>query len=382
MAQSKSSSVAILAVVIIFGVAALRTTHAFVIHVDRTKAAAAAASKKCAPLRATESSQRSLLESQLLNSVPDTAPKILDGVVVTKTNNAEAHNDNSLAIQNSILRIAASTDRGQNANSVQRERISQSIASLVHERIQSTTVDEEGKDIIPSYPSGTWELLYSNTQLFRSSPFFMAGRSTCTTPEQAARYDWFCDMHRAALAVSTIGTVRQIITSSGRLVNEFEVKVGAVPFLSDILPAIRYSGGLPFTIDGAIVSTADVTKTMYNEDNLMMEWELFMDTVEIKGSNIPILGNILDANNVALKSRDLSKVLEDTIDTYKVPKPIVRTIYVNDDMRIVKDVDDNVFIYAKVSDSEEMTDYSIILPDLGVASLLERFNDAVTKIFL
>ena len=382
MAQSKSSSVAILAVVIIFGVAALRTTHAFVIHVDRTKAAAAAASKKCAPLRATESSQRSLLESQLLNSVPDTAPKILDGVVVTKTNNAEAHNDNSLAIQNSILRIAASTDRGQNANSVQRERISQSIASLVHERIQSTAVDEEGTDIIPSYPSGTWELLYSNTQLFRSSPFFMAGRSTCTTPEQAARYDWFCDMHRAALAVSTIGTVRQIITSSGRLVNEFEVKVGAVPFLSDILPAIRYSGGLPFTIDGAIVSTADVTKTMYNEDNLMMEWELFMDTVEIKGSNIPILRNILDANNVALKSRDLSKVLEDTIDTYKVPKPIVRTIYVNDDMRIVKDVDDNVFIYAKVSDSEEMTDYSNVLPDLGVASLLERFNDAVTKIFL
>ena len=373
MAQSKSSSVAILAVVIIFGVAALRTTHAFVIHVDRTKAAAAAAaaaSKKCAPLRATESSQRSLLESQLLSSVPDTAPKILDGVVVTKTNNAEAHNDNSLAIQNSILRIAASTDRGQNANSVQRERISQSIASLVHERIQSTTVDEEGTDIIPSYPSGTWELFYSNTQLFRSSPFFMAGRSTCTTPEQAARYDWFCDMHRAALAVSTIGTVRQIITSSGRLVNEFEVKVGAVPFLSDILPAIRYSGGLPFTIDGAIVSTADVTKTMYNEDNLMMEWELFMDTVEIKGSNIPILRNILDANNVALKSRDLSKVLEDTIDTYKVPKPIVRTIYVNDDMRIVKDVDDNVFIYAKVSDSEEMTDYPNILPDLGVAYLL------------
>jgi len=369
--MGSNSMVAILAVAIIFGVAALRTTHAFVIHVDRTKAAAAAAaaSKKCAPLHA---------------SVPDTAPKILDGVVVTKKNNVEAYNDNNLAIQNSILRIAASTDRGQNSNSVQRERISRSIASLVRERIRITTVDDEGgTDImIPSYLSGTWELLYSNAQLFRSSPFFMAGRSTCTTPERAARYDWFCDMHRAALAVSTIGTVRQIITSSGRLVNEFEVKVGAVPFLSDVLPAIRYSGGLPFTIDGAIVSTADVTKTMYNEDNLMMEWELFMDTVEIKGSNIPILRNILDANNVALKSRDLSKVLEDTIDTYKVPKPVVRTMYVNDDMRIVKDVDDNIFIYAKVSDSEEMTDYSNVLPDLGVASLLERFNDAVTKLYL
>lgn len=119
-----------------------------------------------------------------------------------------------------------------------------------------------------------------------------------------------------------------------------------------------------------------------DEDHLSMEWEIFMDTVEIKGSNIPILRNILDSNNVALKSRNLSKVLENTIDTYKVPKPVIRTIYVNDDMRIVKDIDENVFIYAKVSTSEEMTDYSNVLPDLGVASLLERFNDAVTKIYL
>jgi hypothetical protein len=381
-----------LVVVIIIGIATLQIAHAFVAPIDLK--IASPLSKKCAtilpPLYATESFQRSLLEAQFLNSVPDLAPKILDGEVTKNTNNMEAQNtpNNNVAIQNLILRIAASTDRGQNANLEQKERISQLITSLVHEQkhITTTTVGEGTDIIIPSYLSGTWELLYSNTQLFRSSPFFMAGRATCTTPEQAAQYDWFCDMHRAALAISTIGSVRQIInSSSGRLVNEFEVKVGAVPFLSDILgPTIRYSGGLPFTIDGAIVSTADITKTMYNNQNnsMMLEWELFMDTVEIKGSNIPLLRTLLDTNNVVLKSRDLSKVLEDTIDTYKVPKPIIRTIYVNDDIRIVKDVDDNVFIYAKVSDSEEMTDYSYVLPDLGVASLLERFNDAVTKIYL
>ena len=38
-----------------------------------------------------------------------------------------------------------------------------------------------------------------------------------------------------------------------------------------------------------------------------------MDTVKIRGSNIPILHNLLDSENIALRSRDLSKVLEDNV---------------------------------------------------------------------
>lgn len=183
-------------------------------------------------------------------------------------------------------------------------------------------------------------------------------------------------MHRAALAISTIGDVRQVITKDGRLVNEFEVRAGAIPFLSDFVPSLRYSGGLPFTIDGAIVSSADIMP------KTTMEWELYMDTVEIKGSNIPILRNLLDSENVALKSRDLSQLLEENVDSYQVPKPVLRTTYVDSDMRIVRDEDDNIFLYSKVSSSEEPTDYSGVLADFGVASLLEGFNDAITKIYL
>ena len=90
-------------------------------------------------------------------------------------------------------------------------------------------------------------------------------------------------MHRASLAISTIGVVRQIITGEGKLVNEFEVKVGAVPFLSDCLP-LKYSGGLPFTIDGAIVSIADATLTSSNE------WALFMDSLKLKDPTFPFRG--------------------------------------------------------------------------------------------
>ena len=158
------------------------------------------------------------------------------------------------------------------------------------------------------------------------------------------------------------------------MVNEFEVKAGAVPFLSDFTP-FRYSGGLPVTIDGAIVSSADVTERNG-------EWEIYMDTVEIKGSNIPGLRSILDMDMSKLKSRDLSKVLEDNIDSYEVPRPVLRTTYVDEGLRIARDEDDNVFVYSKSSESEEPKDYSDVLPDLGVASLLEGFNDAVTKFYL
>ncbi|KAL7551569.1 hypothetical protein ACHAWF_018420 [Thalassiosira exigua] len=333
------------------------------------------------PLRATEAFQRSLLEARLANDGDVAAAATteeLDEQGADPVNGGAAGPLPSLAdapppsadltsVQNSLLRIAASTDRGQFAKPAQKEEASRLLAEM------ESNAPERASSLEASV--GTWELLYSDTQLFRSSPFFLAGRATCRTEEEARRYDWFCDMHRAALAISTVGTVRQAISSEGRITNEFEVKVGAVPFLSDFLP-LRYSGGLPFTIDGAIVSTANVAQTAPDE------WEVYMDAVEIKGSNVPLLRNVLDAGNVALRSRDLSKFLEDNVAQYETPKPVLRATYVDDAMRIVRDQDDNAFVYGKVSGNEEGTDYSSVDADLGVASLLEGFNDAVARVYL
>lgn len=282
------------------------------------------------------------------------------------------------ATQNSLLRIAASTDRGQYATPQQKDTASQLLSDLeaAYQPTRNTDTKNGNDDAIPPQLAGTWTLLYSNTQLFRSSPFFLAGRSTCKTPTEADQFAWFCEMHRKALAVSNIGTVRQVISRTGRLVNEFEVKAGAIPFLSDFVRPLTYSGGLPVTIDGAIVSTADVTP---NDGG---DWEIYMDTVQIKGSNIPILRYILDRDGSKLKSRDLSKLLEENVESYETPRPVLRITFVDEGMRIVRDEDDNVFVYGRASDSEEPTDYSGVLPDLGVASLLEGFNDAVTKFYL
>jgi hypothetical protein len=124
------------------------------------------------------------------------------------------------------------------------------------------------------------------------------------------------------------------------------------------------------------VSSADITPT-----NNSSAREIFMNTVEIKGSNIPGLRQALDGG-LNLSSRSLASLLESTVSSYKTPKPIFTTTYLDDYLRISRDQDDKVFVYSKVSNSTNPTDYSNVMPDLGVAKLLEGFNDAVTKVYL
>jgi hypothetical protein len=62
------------------------------------------------------------------------------------------------------------------------------------------------------------------------------------------------------------------------------------------LDALSYSGGLPLSITGALVSSADITPT-YG-----VAWTVYMDTVQIKGSNITGLCKVLDMESVRLPS--------------------------------------------------------------------------------
>lgn len=262
--------------------------------------------------------------------------------------------------------LSAITCRGEQANEQQRNAARMVVNKI--ETLNPTIQPMENDDLL----QGTWELTFTDTkQLFRCSPFFMAGRAVCQTKEQLEHYNWFCNMHRKALSISQIGSIRQVI-GQGQLTNEFEVQAGAIPFIGDFTP-FKYSGGLPITIDGAIVSTASLTPlnaTAYN---------LFMDTVQIKGSNIPGLRQVLD-NGLQLQSRMLGDFLESNLDQYSNPRPVVRVTYLSEQLRICRDMDDNIFVFVKTSNSTTPKDYSDIDSDLGISHLLEGFNNAITKI--
>jgi len=182
-------------------------------------------------------------------------------------------------------------------------------------------------------------------------------------------------MHRASLSISKINRVRQII-SSDRLISEFEVSAGTIPFLASLpVPrALRYSGGLPFSITGAIVSSADIV------DKRSDTMELLMDTVDIKGSNIPGLRQMFDSG-LKLQSRGLSKFLSDSFpSTYSVPKPVFRITYVDEDIRISRDQDNKVFVYSKVSDEAAQTDYGETPSDFGITNLIKGLSILIPQL--
>ena len=263
--------------------------------------------------------------------------------------------------------LGAITGRGEFANRQQHS----SAAKVVQQLEEGTTLAK----VDPELRYGRWELVYCSTQLFRSSPFFMAGRAVCQSDADARKYNWFCDMHRQALAISTIRSVRQIVTRTHRLVSEFEVSAGAIPFLRDFTP-FSYSGGAPLAITGAIVSSADITwkETSDDGNNSNHDMELLMDTVEIKGSNIPGLRQVLDMDMIQLQSRSLGSTLERSIASYENPRPVFCTTYLDEQFRISRDQDDNIFCYIKTSDNDALTDYSDQVSDLGLTKLVEGFQ--------
>ncbi|KAL7448005.1 hypothetical protein ACHAWC_000272, partial [Mediolabrus comicus] len=199
-------------------------TNAFI--ATSLKASSAVTTSSSSHLRQTTDNyefQRALLEAQFANgaTTPTKSEEHIDEVEQIESS------IDVTAIQNSILRVAASTDRGQYATLSQKESVAALVQTLESSNKPKQIVDTfSNRSTLPSYLAGTWELTYSTNQLFRSSPFFLAGRSTCKSQEEVDQYNWFCEMHRAALAISTIGIVRQVISRDGKLTNEFEVKVG------------------------------------------------------------------------------------------------------------------------------------------------------------
>lgn len=150
-----------------------------------------------------------------------------------------------------------------------------------------------------------------------SSPFFMAARAVVPDGSQADQFNWFCDQHRAALDFSQIGRVRQVV-KNGELRSVFEVKAGLSPL----------AFGLPVSVSGAIVTTADIVSDVGDVYGDVAGWRLAIKSVQVENSNIPLLKEALD-DWLQLPIPQITNALEATpldVETWR-PMPLFRTRY-------------------------------------------------------
>jgi hypothetical protein len=158
--------------------------------------------------------------------------------------------------------------------------------------------------------------------LFNS--FFQAIRAFFGDDNKAMAENAF-DIHDKATTASRVGKVRQIIDERNtELISEYELSVGLMP-------------GLPFVVKGTVVTSAEM-RVIAPET-----WELRVKGTKVKGSNVPFFDQYLDDNSVELPVGEFYKTVNGDI-----PVAVLKTYYVDEAMRITRDVDDNFYVFTRV----------------------------------
>jgi len=217
------------------------------------------------------------------------------------------------ALKRELLLLASVTNRGLFANKDEAGLVLDLVSQL--EALNPTANPAD-------HCEGEWDLCYSSTQLFRSSPFFQAIRVAVGDDNKQMAENGF-ELHDRATSGSRIGRVKQTL-SSNQLVNELDLEVGVLP-------------GLPFKVKGTVITTASMRIV---SDKKM---ELTIEGTKVKGSNIPFLNQIMeDEMQMEVPMGDVYKQIRGD-----VPVIAMQTFYVDESMRITRDVDENIFVYTR-----------------------------------
>ena len=234
-----------------------------------------------------------------------------------------------------IYQVAASTDRGQRMNAM--------IAPMYQDKLLEMNKLIEAlvplsDEITQSSIEGEWELIYSSVELFRSSPFFLAIEKALN---DKIKSDLFFKLHLlqvGSFGLSTVGRVGQYLNfNKGEMISTFDTTI----FGLTTIPIIGWFKLLP-TFGGRVITIA---KSLQLEENkLSMELEK-TKVSEVDGlRKIPFLDNILMERWYPVKT--VWKLLPWNKEN---PTCQITLIYVDDDLRIMRDIHGSLFIYIRPS---------------------------------
>ncbi|CAB1096024.1 unnamed protein product [Ectocarpus sp. CCAP 1310/34] len=208
-----------------------------------------------------------------------------------------------------VLSIAATSNRGQVATQEEKDAAMDLIFQLesLNPTPDATNVNTIG---------GAWELVYTDTQPFRCSPFFMALGEVFG--EEKGQAETLFSLHRAATSNGEIGRVRQTISES-MLVSEIDLKVGLLP-------------GLPMALKGTVVTKARLNPVSSDSFTVVVE------STSVTNNNI-----------LSFLDGAVEVPVEQVYSTLRgsVPEAKLSTYYLDDDMRISRMSDDHVFVFVR-----------------------------------
>ena len=234
-----------------------------------------------------------------------------------------------------IYQIAAITDRGQ--------RLNKFIAPMYQEKLNEMAelignLTTYSLEISEKTLSGEWELIYSNVELFRSSPFFLAIEKSLNNKFKS---DLFFKLHQlqvGSFGLSTIGRVSQKIDFEK---NEFISTFDTIIFGLTTIPILGWFKLLP-TFGGSVITFAD---NLTLEGNYLKMNLQKTKVTEVNGLNrIPLFSKLLMDRWYPVK-----KVWQKLPWNKEKPSCEVLVIYIDKDLRIMKDIYGSIFIYIKKS---------------------------------
>ena len=236
-------------------------------------------------------------------------------------------------IKEEIYKISAKTDRGQRLNKlvapVYQENLEE-IKFLTKELIQFS--DEIKEDKL----NGEWELIFSDVELFRSSPFFLAIEKAL---DNKKRSDLFFKLHQlqvCSFGLSTIGKITQNINFDNK---EFISTFDTTIFGLTTIPIFGWFKLLP-TFGGRVITLAD--DLALNKNILKMTLQK-TKVSEVEGlERIPLFSDLLMDRWYQVKT-----IWEKLPWNINKPSLEIFIKYLDENMRIMEDMYGSIFVYVR-----------------------------------
>ncbi len=236
-------------------------------------------------------------------------------------------------LKQEIYKLSALTDRGQRLNKL--------IAPIYLKnltKINKLINDLKGysEPISEEIISGEWDLIFSNVELFRSSPFFLAIENALNNKLKS---DLFFKLHQlqvSSFGLSTIGKISQTIDFKEK---KFLSTFDTIIFGLTTIPIIGWFKLFP-TFGGSVTTLADELVLVDNKLRMSIQKT---KVTEVEGLNkIPFFSKLL--MNKWYPVKDIWIKLPWNKVT---PNCEVSIIFIDEDLRIMSDTYGSIFIYIR-----------------------------------